>query len=378
MALIRKSLYKELIEGRNERLAVLEATTDKLKTIVASIAEEQSFVDGFTKTQETLAASKAALEAKVVSGNEALKKLEEASSTLEEAVATAKSEVSEAQENVKKQQEILEKLKEEGASASDQAAQQIVIDSAEAVLSSKQTNEVEAKASLAVNQKSQETEKTAISVAKTSVEETNKQIEDNNEKKKNSTDKIAALTANKDKTTDEKTDAQKSYDDFLAENKDTISSFEKQQLQRDANVPKVYGSTSQVFYRAPDNSTVIKEADTVMKGVIDDELKPADEKETEALKGYITAGASESVNPDFLDAAKAKDLSLSVIWSTRTVARQIKKACMRGEFSTTCGSLPNSVIYALQQANYKIYLTDASDDIDASIIISWENIASEA
>jgi chromosome segregation ATPase len=376
MTLIRKSLYKELIEGRNERLAVLEAKTDKLKAIVASIAEEQSFVDGFTKTQETLAASKAALEAKVVSGNEALKKLEEAAPALQEAIATAKSEVSEAKENLKKQQEVLEKLKEEGASASDQAAQQIVIDSAEAVVSSKETNEVEAKASLAVNEKSQETEKTAISVAKTSVEETNKQIEDNNEKKKNSTDKIAELTANKDKTTDEKADAQKAYDDFLAENKDTINSYESQQLRRDQNISK--DNPNIVFFRQPTDNAVISEANTVMDGVIADELATADEAEKEELKKWVASGTGATINPSYLSATQAKDLTLSAIWSTRKVAKQIKDACMAGEFKTECGSLNNSIIYALQKAGFRLYLTESTNDKAASIVINWENITDPA
>jgi hypothetical protein len=47
---------------------------------------------------------------------------------------------------------------------------------------------------------------------------------------------------------------------------------------------------------------------------------------------------------------------------------------MKGEFSTKCGSLPNSVIYALQQAGYKLYLIDAANDRDASVVITWENL----
>ena len=376
MALIRKKLYQELVTGRSERFKKLETSQNELKVIVDSIKVEQGFVDGFSKTQVDLDASKKALEASVTEQKALLTKLKDEKVVLDSNIKNAKESVEASQEALKKQQEKLAELKEEGASASDIAAQQILVDSAESVVSANQTKVEVADASLKANLVAQAAATKTIETDTKAIDETNKQIEDNNEKKKESTDKLEELKEDETDATAQQTKTQTEYNNFLSENKETISLYEAQQIKRDANVPKVYGSTSQVFYRAPDNSTVIAEADTVMKGVIDDELAPADEKETEALKGYVTAGASEAVNPDFLNASSAKDLSLSVIWSTRTVARQIKKACMRGEFSTTTGSLPNSVIYALQQAQYKIYLTDATNDLDASIIISWENIAS--
>jgi len=168
------------------------------------------------------------------------------------------------------------------------------------------------------------------------------------------------------------TEAQDKYNEFLLKNKETINAFENQQLRRDANINKK--STTQAFNRAPVNASVIAEADAVMKTVVDDELKPADETETEQRAEWIKAGQATENNPDFLTAEQARSLSLANTWSTKQVAAKIKANCLIGEFSTSVPSLSNNVIYALQAAGYKINMTDASNDLDSEIVITWENL----
>ena len=377
MTLIRKSLYKELVEVRDEILSNLNKTKESLSVVSAKLSTETDFVNNFDKTQSDLQASANALKDSESKLTEALTALKQKSKQLDEIVNVANDERLEAQEDFQQQEEILSGLIEENASAEDIAEQQKVVNTASAVAEAKAKTYKEAVANLEANNASQADIATQRATTIKSIEEIAKQQEDNIQREKDSADYIAELTSSKNEATEEVAKLQNDYDTFIAKNKETIDTFEKQQLQRDANVPKTYGSTDQVFYRTPENSTVINEADTVLKGVIDDELKPASAGEAEQLEQYITAGAEESINPDFLTAEKAKNLSLSVIWSTRTVARQIKKACMNGDFSTKCGSLPNSVIYALQQAGYKMYLTDATNDRDASIIITWENLSSK-
>jgi len=124
----------------------------------------------------------------------------------------------------------------------------------------------------------------------------------------------------------------------------------------------------------PANASVVSEADLVMKTVVDDELKPADEAESEKRAEWIKDGQKTENNPDFLTAEQARSLSLANTWSTKQVAAKIKANCMVGEFSTTVPSLSNNVIYALQAAGYKINMTDASNDLDSEIIITWENL----
>ena len=373
MTLIRRSLYKELVTSRDELLSTLNTAKASLKTIETSLTTEQTFVDNFDKTQSDLAASKTALQASVDKLKIELSALNKKGGELETAIGKADTEKNDAAKALKSAQDTLVAVKKKGT-AEEIAAQQKVVDEAQAVLDSKVKAYNAAVAAGEANGNSISNVNKQITTANTSISETDKQIADNKERNTNAPDLISTLTKQKDDLTTKVATAQTSYDDFIGKNKSTIDTFEKQQLQRDVNVPKVYGEPSQVFYRNPENLTVINEANTVMKEVIDDELKPANSAEESALKGYITAGAASSVNPDFLSAEDAKSLSLSVIWSTRTVARQIKKACMKGEFSTKCGSLPNSVIYALQQAGYKLYLIDAANDRDASVVITWENL----
>jgi hypothetical protein len=373
MTLIRISLYKELVTSRDELLSTLNTTKASLKTTEASLTTEQTFVDNFDKTQSDLAASKTALQASIEKLTTELNALKAKGEDLENAIGKADTEKNDAAKALKSAQDTLAAVKKKGT-AEEIAAQQKVVDEAQAVLDSKVKAYDAAVAAGEANGSSITNVNKQITTANTSISETDKQIADNKARNTNAPDLIASLTKQKDDLTAKVATAQTSYDDFIGKNKSTIDTFEKQQLQREANVPKVYGEPSQVFYRNPENITVVNEANTVMKEVIDDELKPANSAEESALKSYVTAGAAADVNPDFLSAEEAKNLSLSVIWSTRTVAKQIKKACLKGEFSTKHGSLPNSVIYALQQAGYKLYLIDAASDREASVVITWENL----
>jgi chromosome segregation ATPase len=375
MTLIRKALYEDLISSRSSLLKQLTAVTEELKGFTDALAAEQKFADDYTKTQADLEASKAAIETSIAALEVEITSLSDDKKALSAKAETQYAAEDVAAGNYKKQLNILAGLKEEKGSAEDIAAQQIVVDDAKAVLDAAtaavvlteaQIKNIDAQIVIA-------TEK--MNVLGNTVSETNKQIAFNKEKYSNSPEQIATLTSKKAKAQSEYDSSKSSYTDFIAKNKDTISAYETQQLKRDENIRKE--QPTRVYYRQPENATVINDADTVMKEVVDGELQPANETEDTARKAYIAAGAEPSVNPDYLTAAQAKDLSLSVIWSTRSVSKQIQDACLKGDFSTKCGALPNSVVYALQAAGFKLYLTDGANDKTADIIISWENLAGE-
>ena len=154
--------------------------------------------------------------------------------------------------------------------------------------------------------------------------------------------------------------------------KNTINTFEEQQLRRDANIMKE--APSRAYDRMPTNAPEVAHAGEVMKEVIEAELEAADSEEQNKRAAWLKAGREQDINPDFLTRDEANELTLSTIWSTRSVAKQIKDACMKGQFQTECGALPNSVVYALQEAGYTLHLTNAVDDKQASIVITWENL----
>ena len=372
MTLIRKELYKDLVAVRETMLKQLEDITNELNAIKAELVVEQKFADGFEKTQSDLEASIKALEEKIVSNKASLEELSKKYEELESSEAEAKSLVSEAQENLNKQLDILEDLKKSDASATAIANQQAIVNSAQAVVDAKEKNVEVIKANKEANQKAQDNLKTDISVSEEAISESKKQKADNDERKSDSDEKIKELTDTEARVTAKKNEIQNEFDDFLAKNQDTINSFEEQQLKRDNNIRR--DSSERVLFRQPTNHSVIKAADDVMKEVVTDEFSATDE-EKDQRKTWIEAGAKSDINPSYLSAQQAQNLTLSSIWSTKKVAKQIEDACIAGEFETKCGSLSNSIIYALQQAGFKIYLTESIKDKLASVVISWENIS---
>jgi chromosome segregation ATPase len=373
MTLIRKQLYKDLVAVRETILKQLEDVTNELNAVKAELAVEQKFADGFAKTQSDLEASIKALEEKVVSNENSVKDLSKKYVELQSSEAEGKANVKEAEANLREQLDILEELKKSGASATAIANQQAVVNSGEAVLDSKVKNVDLIKANIEANQKAQEDLKRDIVVSREAISESQKQKADNEERKSESDQKIKDLTDNETRITAKKNEVQSQLDEFLAKNQDTINSFEEQQLKRDKNIRR--DSSERVLFRQPANHEVIKAADEVMSEVVGDEFS-ATETEKDQRKTWVEAGRKADINPSYLSAQEAQNLTLSSIWSTKKVAKQIQDACIAGEFQTECGSLSNSVIFALQQAGFKIYLTESVKDKLASVVISWENISS--
>lgn len=374
MELIRKDLYVSLTKSRDEQLDRLEASKAKLKALTDELNVEQKFVDNFDKTQSDLANSIVQLKAEITKLEESIDKTKGELESGEERIKEATADLKQSQKAADEEKKKLRELEETGTP--DQiAAQRQKVDTAEAVVKAKQQylNTLEAKqeskAKLLTSYEDQ------VDINSVAISESNKQIEDNKENKKNAEDNIPELERRIAELTESIEGYEAEYTDFLAKNKSTIDAFEDQQLRRDANINK--RDTTKAFNRVPANATIVKEADEVMKEVIDDELKPASSKEDEQRAEWIKAGQETTNNPDFLTAEQARELALANTWSTKTVAKLIKETASNGEFSTMVPSLPNNVIYALQAVGYKVNMTDAGSDVDSNIIITWENLGAE-
>ena len=109
MTLIRKSLYKELVAVRSERLTKLEYIQNELKIIAEAIKVEQAFVDDFDKTQANLEASKKALDASVAEQKALVTKLKNEREVLEASVRDAKDVTKDSQAALREEQDKLEK-----------------------------------------------------------------------------------------------------------------------------------------------------------------------------------------------------------------------------------------------------------------------------
>jgi len=361
MTLIRKDLYNDLIAVRTTLLAQLEDVTNQVKETEAQIKLMEDFIAGFDKMQTDLTASIVSLEATASANEESVAKLKAKREDLF-------SQMDELQDRINKKEVEIKKAQQEEQSKD-------VIDKLVAELSvlNEQYNSVEKDIASTDNQ---------IKLLKENIEDSHKAIDDsktqlveNEDKKKSYEEKLPEKKEDLDKQKESLSKVNDEYSDFLAKNQATINAFENQQLRRDANIPKK--NLTKAFNRVPANASVKQEADEVMKTVVDDELKPADEAEENQRKEWINAGKEKDVNPDFLNADEARSLAYSNMWSTKIVASQIKKAAENGELSVTVSSLPNNVIYALQEAGYAISMTDVDVDVNSHIIISWENLGTK-
>tara|TARA_R100000742_G_C4264462_1_gene82380 strand:+ start:76 stop:1197 length:1122 start_codon:yes stop_codon:yes gene_type:complete len=370
MTLVRKELYQSLIASRDEQLAKIEAAKTKFKELTDELKVEQKFVDNFDKTQADLADSITQLESEITRLEELVAKTKNDMESTDAQIEKAQSELDEAQNTANAEKDKLKELEKEGGTADQIAAQQQKVDKAEAVVSSLQEYINASKAKQESREALINSSKVQIETNTKAVSESKKQIEDNKEREKNSADVIPALETNIADLTSTIAALEAEYADFLAKNQSTIDNFEDQQYRRDANIPKE--DETRVFFRQPANISVINEANVVMKGVIDDELNATDPEKSERSK-WVEAGRAKDLNPYYLNASEAADLALANTWSTKVVAQKIYEEASKGNFEASFGALPNTVVYALQAAGYKIQMTDAAL-AQAEIIVSWQNL----
>ena len=375
MTLIRRSLYEELIQGRADRLTALNRATSELRELNSQKTEYTKFIDSYEATQAALEANIVNLEKSIAEETTKLKALEAAIPALSDAVESTQAIYDKARDKTKSEAELLNEIENNEESTEAQiAAQQKVVDEAEAQEAVALANRSKAESALAANETEGKATKVAIDTNRQTVTETNKQIADNAERKTQYEEELPEIQIRIDETTAVQTPYPKDYNDYVTESKASIDSFEAQQIQRDVNIPKE--SPELALYRVPTNAEEILESSNVMNEVVLAEFSPS-ENEKNNLAEYITLGKSEGVNPDFLTADEAKTLTLGCIWSTKDVAGAIKKACEKGLFEISYGELPNNIIYSLQQAGYVVTLGNASLLEGARVIINWQNLGSK-
>ena len=375
MTLIRKDLYNDLIAVRTTLQEQLADATNNVSEKEALVKKMEDFIAAFDKTQSDLDDSIADLQSIISSSESSLDKIKGDLDKNDESLAKEQDSLTQKKTELDKEEQKLEELKKEGGTDAQIAAQQEVINKKKAeitVVQDKVTVLEKENTSLKTKEASL---KATVSDSKASIEAYSTQKAQNADANEDYKEKLPDAKTSLEEAKASLTETQDKYNEFLSKNKDTISAFENQQLRRDANINKK--STTQAFNREPANAAIVKEADAVMKTVIDDELKPVDEAENDKRAEWIKAGQKVENNPDFLTADQARELSLANTWSTKEVAAKIKANCLVGEFSTTVPSLSNNVIYALQAAGYKINMTDASNDRDSEIVITWENLGAE-
>lgn len=375
MTLIRKDLYNDLIAVRTSLQDQLADGTSNVNEKEAKVKQMEDFIAAFDKTQSDLDDSIADLQSIISSSEESITKIKEDIEKNEETLRNESDSLEKKKIELSKEEEKLEEIKKEGGTDAQIAAQQEVVNKKKAEI-------VVVEDKIAALQKENDSLKTKANSLKDTISDSNASIEAYNTQKAQNADTneeykemLPNVKTSLEESKNELTQTQVKYNEFLSKNKDTISTFENQQLRRDANINKK--STTQAFNRAPANASVVVEADAVMKSVVDDELKPVDEAESEKRAEWIKAGQAPENNPDFLTADQARELSLANTWSTKQVAAKIKANCLVGEFSTTVPSLSNNVIYALQAAGYSINMTDASNDLDSEIVITWEYLGAK-
>lgn len=371
MALIRKSLYRELVSVRNDLFNEKQDIAEKLEEISTMLSEEENFVENFDASQEALNKSIVNLENLIASSKEEVEKIDENIYSLKLKEEKANDELNEAQDNFKKQKEELEILKAEEAPENEIKAQEAKVQEATAILSSKESAVESIRSEVEKNKVLIDSKMLLIEESEKSIAESNQQLADNEERKVNSEEKIKDLTDVKDRTKNDLDSISATYNDFLSENQATINAFEDQQLRRDANIPK--HNANEAFSRTPADASVVVQADEVMVEVVKDELKPENETEENLLNKYIEEGRKSDINPLYLSAGQARDLTLASVWSTKEVALAIRNACLKGDFEVVVSSLPNNIIYALSEAGYVMHMTEVDEDKNSEIIISWKN-----
>lgn len=370
MTLIRTSLYKELIEGRRERFEHLERSTADLNESEAILSVMTKFVDNFDDTQAALTKSIADLEANTDALKAEIDSLKNEADKQHSVKEDAEVEYKKAQKTQKEEEFKLADAKEKGDEEEIKALQKIV-DEAQASTAAKKALFDQADAKLKSLDSKIEELKTQTETNSKTIEESNKQFEDNKERNSEYGNEIPDLTNAIEDLKSKVSEIQAEYNAYVTSSSASVKSYEEQQIQRDANIPKE--NPNRAFYRVHEDVKAVNESNEVMKEVIVDELKPDGQAEEEALKAWITAGQGKEINPDFMSASAAKDFTLANIWSTKEVSSAIKAACEKGEFSLRYAALPNNIIYALQEAGYIVTLVDSEMIEGGDINISWDN-----
>lgn len=370
MTLIRKSLYDEIINGRNERFAHLTAVTKDLESVTAELSVEQKWYDAYDKTTADLLASKEALEATAVRLEEAIRKAKEDIANTAETVDMKQTQKDEEADKLNNMKEKLVELEKEGVSKAEIDELKDAIDVQEGVVTIATQSFEKWAAKYDADKEKIKGYQVELDTTYAAITETKIQVSENSERYANAPGEIAEMTDHVDHLTRELADITEEYNSYLAKNKDTIKNYESQQLRRDANITKE--NTTAVYYRVQPDVDIVVQANDVMNEIVTDELKPANETESKLRQEWLDAGREKEINPYFLTANEAANVALGATWSTRLLAKSISEAAHNGEFNITVSALPNTIIYALQDAGYKVQMTEAELE-KSEIIISWDN-----
>lgn len=374
MALIRRDLYQDLINVRAALYDELEESTKRVERTESEIKEMEDSIANFDKTQADLKASIAELELTIEQTDEKIKALYPKKDIAKQNYEDAQDQSVEKETEIKQNIEKLEEAKAEGRPAEEIKALEEKINKLEAEL-------------LVINQRKDFFEKEIKSLdqqmyvykqlledSEASVEQSKKQVAENADQNAEYKEVLPKLKTELVDFKSRKDENQAKYNEFITKNQDTINTFESQQLVRDKNIPKE--NPNKVFNRVPANAEETKQSNDILNNVVTEELKPATPEEVDQRNTWLEAGRKEDINPDFLTAGEASKLAFANMWSTKTVAADIKKAAENGELKVKFAALPNNLIYALQSVGYVVYLTDIANE-SSHIIVSWENIGVE-
>ena len=374
MALIRRDLYQDLINVRAALYDELEESTKRVERTESEIKEMEDSIANFDKTQADLKASIAELELTIEQTKEKIAALGPKIAIAKQQNDDARDQSQQKETEIKANQDKLAEAKAEGRPAEEIKALEEKINKLEAEL-------------LVINQrvdffekeiKSYEQQMVAYKQleadSKASIEQSQKQVAENADQNAEYIELLPKLKTELVEWNSRKDENQAKYNDFITKNQDTINTFESQQLVRDKNIPKE--NPNKAFNRVPANAEETKQSNDILSNVVTEELKPATPEEVDQRNTWLEAGRKEDINPDFLTAGEASKLAFANMWSTKTVAADIKKAAENCELKVKFASLSNNLIYALQSVGYVIYLTDIANE-SSHIIVSWENIGAE-
>lgn len=367
MTFIKESLYLDLKKEQQMQLNSIAEGSERIKALTAEIKVDEAFLAGFDDEQANLASSIVEQDSAIAANEKRLDDLEGEKDKIQKAI-------SEQETSIKLLQKELEDLKKEEASADKIQAKESEIKAAEKVLSNlvskKDTIDsdmVKAKEKIKIAEQTKSSLSEQIDANKTKKVELEEGEESLSQKKINLTD----LESNQ-------TEIEAKYSDWLGKNAPTIKSFEIQEENRNSSLLRANNIDLYNRLRPTEENNLIASENEVLREVVDSDLDSDNltDPEKKLRSDAVEKGKSESVNPNYLSAEQAADLSRASQFSTREFAADIKAAASIGKTSIWVGEISDAQIYALQESGYTVTLN--SQTKKSGFTIGWFKVQGES
>mgnify|MGYP003117442902 CR=1 FL=1 len=378
MTLIRRSLYRELVESRDNMLADIEKSAADMLKLTTVVKEAEDFLAGYDATQTGLEDARVKAMADLDKTQEKMDKIMNDLETAKESLSSLNDEVVAMTMKKEDREKDLLVMREENPEDERIPLLETEIDKLAGEISAKESSAKVASATVANLEASMKSSEALSIEFKISIKEYDSQIAENSQRKKDLDEgELEAFKKQLADATANNTELKAMYTEFNTKNKDTIKAFEAQQARRDANIRQE--PPSKAYERVPEDAEEKAVSSIVVNEVIQEELQITDEGPEKIIReNAIEAGQDREFNPDWMSAAEARELTLKSIWSTKNIMPAIKKACLKGDYHLDFESMSNTLIYILQIHGYTVTMIDAADDARSDVRVSWEKLTDKS